>query len=196
MGREAEACVELAGARARVVVLLESDVLIFRRPLVAKLRRDAMEALRVEGNDLVGEAPQGVFRVTLGAKKAASWLQALTTPPPSLAQKLGLEPGVTVWISGDIEDPDLADALGGAPRLPPGEAALRILIAASEANLDVIRAHAPETSSPVWVIHGKGPATGLGANQVRACMRSLGWRDVKIAAVSDKRSAIQFRRRR
>lgn len=107
MGRQAEAQVEYAGRAGRTVVLLESDSLIFRKPLAARLSRDTLRPLRVEGDHLVGESSEGRFQVELGAVKATRWLKALTTAPPSLAEKVGIKSGVTIWIWGSPVDPAL-----------------------------------------------------------------------------------------
>lgn len=110
MGRQADAHVEYAGRTGRTVVLLESDSLILRKPIAARLARETLRALRVEADHLVGESSEGRFQVELGAVKATRWLKALITAPPSLADKVGVKPGVTIWIWGSPVDPALAQA--------------------------------------------------------------------------------------
>lgn len=195
MGRQAEAQIDYAGRSGRTVVLLESDGLIFRKPLAAKLARDSLTALRVEGDLLVGEGPEGRFQIELGVPRATSWLKALATAPPTLADKIGVKPGVSVWIWGSLVDPALEGALKGASRAGPEVASLRIVVAGSADDLASAFAETPEVKAPVWIVHGKGRTAAFGETAVRTWMREAGWIDVKVTAVSGLLSALQFKRR-
>ena len=44
---------------------------------------------------------------------AQTWYTAITTPPPSLRAKLGLDRGAKALLYGECDDPELAAALDG-----------------------------------------------------------------------------------
>ena len=195
MGREAFVQATYDGRSGEAKAVLESQGIILRSPLSLTLPRDAIAGLKVEGDALVGLGPRGPFELFLGAAEAGRWKGSLEKPLPTLAEKLGLKPGVTIWTSGDLGAPELAEALAGVPRTTV-EAASMIVIHAAEPNA---LAQALEASSgslaPVWVIHGKGRTATFGESAVRALMRDSGFIDTKVSAVSDALSATRYARR-
>jgi hypothetical protein len=195
MGREAVTQVEYAGRSGQGKVLLESEGLILRAPLSARIPRDGISDLAVDGEALTGFGPDGAFRLSLGATEAARWKAALEKPLPTLAEKLGLKPGVTVWTSGDFDTPELATALSGVARVAPATADLRLIRAESLGALMRGLDESAVSSAPVWIVHGKGRAAALGDNAVRQVMRDLGHVDVKVSAVSADLSATRYVKR-
>lgn len=195
MGREATTRIEYAGRGGDAKVLLESEGLIFRAPMTGRIPRAAISDLAVEGEVLTGRGPDGVFRLSLGATEAAKWKAALEKPLPSLEEKLGLKPGVTVWISGEFDTPELAAALAGVPRADVARADLLLIRAESLGALMRGLDDGAASSAPVWIIHGKGKAAALGDNAVRQVLRDRGFVDVKASAVSDALSATRYIKR-
>ena len=77
MGREAEGHAVWCGATGAVRAFLESDGIILRGEVRAKLPRAGLMDWRVEGEDLCLRAEGEPLVLTLGAKEAAAWVKAL-----------------------------------------------------------------------------------------------------------------------
>lgn len=192
MGREAVVDASCGGRSGRVRALLEAEGIILRRPLGLRIARESIRALTIEGGDLVGQADQGPFRLGLGAGEALKWKRALERPPPTLAEKMGLAPGMKVWTFGRLDGLELEGALAGTATVEPSEAAQGVARVDGPEAMAAVAALAP---SPVWIVHAKGRATAFGDNAVRAVLRAEGWIDVKACAVSPTLSATRYRRR-
>ena len=82
MGREAEGHARWRGQDGAVKALLESDGIILRGDIRARLRRDDLMDWRVDGDDLCLRAGGEPLILTLGAKEAAAWVKALDKPLP------------------------------------------------------------------------------------------------------------------
>ena len=100
MGREAEGHAVWHGASGAVKALLESDGIILRGEVRAKLPRAGLLDWRVEGNDLCLRVDGEPLVLTLGAREAAAWVKALDKPLPSLAAKLGVSAAARAWLIG------------------------------------------------------------------------------------------------
>ncbi|TWB63357.1 hypothetical protein [Nitrospirillum viridazoti] len=185
-----------AGERGagEVKALLESRELILRGEVRRTVPVAAITAVTVEGDDLVLSTPDGPLILTLGADAATRWARKLTTPPPSLAQKLGVGPATPVLVIGTVDDPALAEALAGAVATTPAEACLALAVVRNAADLErAVAAHAAlPPSAALWLIHGKGPKATFGEAPVRAWMRATGFMDTKISAVSATLSATRY----
>lgn len=195
MGREARADAEYDGQAGESRILLEGEGLILRGAVKARIARDAVRDLTVDGDVLAGQGPKGDFRLAIGAVEAGRWKAALEKPAPGLAEKLGLKPGVSVWAHGEGEAPELWAALADAPRAGPDDAGLRLALAETEAALETALAASEGSGAPIWVIHGKGPKAAFGDNAARTFMRARGYVDVKASAVSQTLSATRYVRR-
>lgn len=193
MGREAFVEAAYAGRSGKAKALLEAEGIILRRPLGLTIARASIRALTVDGGDLVGQADQGQFRLGLGAGEALKWKAMLQKPLPTLAEKLGLTPGLTVWTFGALDGLELASALAGVVEVAPDQAILGIARVTGPEAMEAVAALAP---SPVWIIHDKGKAAGFGDTAVRHAMRAAGWIDSKACAVSATLSATRYGRRR
>ncbi len=192
MGREAFVEAAYAGRSGKAKALLEAEGIILRRPLGLTIARGSIRALTVDGGDLVGQADQGPFRLGLGAGEALKWKAMLEKPLPTLAEKMGLSPGMAVWTFGTLDGTELESALTGVASVGPSEAAQGLARVDGPDAMEAVAALAP---SPVWIVHGKGKAAAFGDNAVRAAMRAEGWIDVKSCAVSETLSATRYRRR-
>lgn len=194
MGREAVTTATYDGRTDEAKVLLESQGVLLRAPFSLTIPRDGISGLAVEGEALTGQGPRGPFELMLGAVEAGKWKAALEKPLPTLADKLGLKPGVTVWMAGDVGGPELAGALSGVARTEVGTASLLVVHAADEEDLNAALAASAGSAAPVWIIHGKGKAALFGDNAVRSAMRAEGWIDIKACAVSGTLSATRYKR--
>ncbi len=195
MGREAVTTATYDGRTEEAKALLESQGVLLRAPFSLTIPRDGISGLAVEGESLTGQGPRGPFELALGAVEAGKWKAALEKPLPTLKDKLGLKPSVTVWTAGDVSGPELAEALADAGRAEIGSAALLIVHATDAAALTQALEASSGSVAPVWIIHGKGKAATFGEAPVRALMRERDFIDTKVSAVSDSLSATRYTKR-
>jgi hypothetical protein len=195
VGREAVTTATYDGRTDMAKVLLESQGILLRAPFSLTIPREGIAGLTVEGEALTGQGPRGPFELALGAVEAGKWKAALEKPLPTLAEKLGLKSGVTVWTAGNLSEPELAAALSGAERAGVGTASLLVVHAADENALTQALETSTGSAAPVWIIHGKGKTATFGEGPVRTLMRERGFIDTKVSAVSDTLSATRYDRR-
>ena len=193
MGREAEGHAIWDGASGAVKALLESDGIILRGEIRAKLRRDGLMNWRVDGEDLFLQSGGVPLVLTLGAKEAAAWVKALDRPVPSLASKLGVSAAAPVWVIGGPPPEEIAVAVAGAQRPGPEGAALIIAVLTGPGDLEAALAAGQAQGLRVWCVHGKGKGAAVGDAVVRAAFRGAGWMDIKSSAVSEGFSATLYR---
>lgn len=193
MGREAEGHAIWDGAAGAVKALLESDGIILRGEIRAKLRRDGLMNWRVDGEDLLLQSGGAPLVLTLGAKEAAAWVKALDKPVPSLASKLGVSAAAPVWVIGGPPPEEIAVAVSGAQRPGPEGAALIIAVLTGPGDLEAALAAGQAQGLRVWCVHGKGKGAVVSDATVRTAFRAAGWMDIKTSAVSDAFSATLYR---
>lgn len=195
MGREVTTRVRYGDREGQAKVLLEGDVLILRRPVAARIPRAELHDPAVEGEALTMVGPEGRLTLYLGVDQAAKWLKAIKSPPPSLARKLGMRPGLPVWTCGNFDAPEFAEVLTSAEASSIEAAALGLVRAGSADDLLAALAAAGREPPPLWIIHGKG-ADVFGDAAVRDMMRERGWIDSKACAVNADLSATRYGRRK
>lgn len=193
MGREAEGHAVWRGVSGAVKALLESDGIILRGEIRAKLRRDGLRGWRVEGEDLFLLSDGESLALTLGAKEAAAWVRALDRPVPSLAAKLGVSAVARAWVIGGPPPEEIAVAVAGAVAPGPAGAALIIAVLTGPGDLEAALAAGQASGLRVWCVHGKGRGAVIGDAAVRAAFRAAGWMDIKSSAVSEAFSATLYR---
>ena len=196
MGLEAESELVSAGETIHVKAVLENHALILRGAVKKTLPVGEITDPRAVGDQLLFEHHGTPYALNLPAGQAAKWLKKLTTEPPSLAAKLGIDTTHRALVWGHSDDPALAAALQGATTDRASEAALSLAIvsdpdALAEA-LGVLLTTAPQ--APVWIIYPKGAKSTLPESGVRNHLRSLGLVDTKACAVSDSLTATRYNR--
>lgn len=194
MGRQAKATWIGEHGGAAVTLHLESAGLHISGERRASVPRTAWRHVHAADGIVSFEADGDTYRFRLGPA-APAWAAALETPPPSLAEKLGVTLGTPVAVRGELPLPVLEDALADAPRVAPWEAALIVVVLRSDPELGALPAWFLECgiATHVWIVHGKGrDATAPGDTAVRAVMRAAGWRDTKVSAVGDAWSATRY----
>jgi hypothetical protein len=195
MGREAEALCHWAGTSGQAHILLESAEIILRGELRARIPRASIRSFRAQDGDLTVEAAAGRLVAELGGTLAESWAAALAKPPPSLAAKLGVGPRNPAFITGDLSDAALADALSGATVAVASDARQIVAVLLSRADLDAaLSLAAAHPDLPVWCVYPKGAKADPGDAAVRADFRAAGWMDTKTSAVSDRLTATRYNR--
>lgn len=194
MGRQAKATWIGEHGGAAVTLHLEAAGLHISGERRARVPRTAWTHVRAADGIVSFEADGHTYRFRLGPA-APAWAAALETPPPSLAEKLGVNVGTAVAVRGELPLPELEDALADAPRVAPWEAELIVVVVRSDGELDALPAWFLECGigAHVWIVHGKGrDATAPGDTAVRAVMRAAGWRDTKLSAVGEAWSATRY----
>lgn len=129
---------------------------------------------------------------------AARWAKAIATSPPSLAQKLGITPGIRLAVSGAAKSPDVIGALATAKRVRT-DPDLIIAGVFNDAELDRVLtddAQPMAAGVPIWILYRKGRSSPLGETAIRNRLRAGGFMDTKVAAVSEELTALRFNWRR
>jgi hypothetical protein len=193
MGREAEGHAVWRGDSGAVKAYLESDGIILRGEVRAKLRRDGLMGWRVEGEDLCLRAEGEPLVLTLGAKEAAAWVRALEKPVPALAAKLGVSAEARAWVIGGPPPEEISVAVAGAETRGPDAATVIVAVLTGPGDLAAALAEGQATGLRVWCIHGKGKGAAVTDAAVREAFRAAGWMDIKTSAVSEGFTATLYR---
>ena len=193
MGREALAYAEVGSEAEEVRALLESGELILRGAIRRRYPKTALEGVTVEGEVLYFAHAGEAVRLHLGAREAEAWRKAITTPPPSLRTKLGLNKGARALLVGSFEDDALAEALDGVLVEDGADAAVMIACIERPNDLSAARTlHAAHPSLALWAVYPKGRGVTFGENEIRASLRAKGFRDTKSCAVSERLTATRY----
>ncbi len=197
MGREAVGTADWRGETAEVRALLESQEIILRGGIRARLPRSGITAVTSEGGRLRLLSGGEPLVLTLGEVEADRWVTALLKPPPSLAAKLGISDAKRAFVIGVADDEALSAALDGASTDALGDAAILVAVLRDEADLEASFGVAESVPQlPVWFVSPKGGTGPVGAGEVRAYLRERGYVDSKSSAVSDRLTATRYARRK
>ncbi len=198
MGLEAESELTTAGHTVHVKALLESHDLILRGAVKKTLPVREISDPRSLNDQLVFEHDGQSYALGLPPGQADKWLKKLTTQPPSLAAKLGVDAAHKAFVKGPLDDVALGAALAGATTNDPHAAALGIAVVSQPDELSTALAELMQTlpTTPAWIIFPKGARSPLPESAVRTHMHALGFVDTKSCAVSDILTAIRFNKRK
>ena len=147
MGREAVVYAQVGSEAGDIRAVLESRELILRGDIRRTFALSDLAQVRVELDALVFLHGPEEVRLMLGATMADKWARAMTTPPPSLRAKLGLGNGTQVFCLGQVDEPELADALDGA--ISADLHAAGMVVARIDSAADLERLLAFKTDLPV-----------------------------------------------
>lgn len=193
MGREALATADWQGQTAQVKALLESQEIIMRGAIRARIPRTQISAVTVEGDLLRLLVAGEPLTLALGATEAEKWATTLRKPPPNLADKLGISPEKRAYVTGPVDDETLRSALTDATTDTLTDASVIVAVLSQEADLDtafVLAKSAPHLA--LWCVYPKGPTSPVGDAAVRAHLRERGYVDSKSSAVSDRLTATRY----
>jgi hypothetical protein len=194
MGREAICDCTFDGTTTKVKALLESEELILRGDIRLRAPLHALHHVRVESESLCFNLDEGPVRLDLGAAAAKSWAKKIKSPPPSLADKLGIT-GKTVRTIGPTSDRALDSALSSAARISTRNPDLILAYVDTLESLAVTLREAKAQlarSIPIWLVYRKGPGHSLNESAIRTCLRANGLMDTKVASVSAELTALRF----
>ena len=154
MGREAVCTCDWAGTVTEVKALLETSELILRGDIRRRVPFSEIEDVKVKSDWLRFRVGGERVELLLGSSVGAKWAAAITSPPPSLARKLGITNKTVVRTIGATQDESLKAALAEAAR-----------ISARDADLIVACVETPESLKAAF----KEAAFGFRAGLDRVC---------------------------
>lgn len=195
MGQECDCKLRLAGRTFTGCAQLETDFLLFRgdERLPQRLKVPLKDLTGVKANDgvLTFEYPGGHAALELGPQ-AEKWAKKILKPP-TLLEKLGVKPGLTIALEGKF-DPEFSAQIKAQPaRTSNAEADLLFYAAAKTSDLGRIQG-LKSTLKPggaLWIVYPKGVST-IREAEVIAAGRAAGLKDTKVARFSDTHTALRF----
>jgi hypothetical protein len=194
MGREARCACHWNGREGDVRILLEPPDVIVRGAFTARVPIDGLRAgVRGDALELTIAGDRVAF--LLGESVARRWADAIATPQPSLATKLGIGSATRLHVVGASDDTELSAAIAATqtPAFTAGDEDL-CLVRTDDAEIlgAWARAAAVRARAPVWIVYTKGRNAPLGEAAVRDIMRRNGFVDTKVASVSERLTALRF----
>ena len=192
MGREAACEARVNGVAARGKALLESAEVHLPGKLRVKVPLADLRRVEAEGDDLHLAWPGGEAVLTLGAREAAKWAEAIRSPR-TRAQKLGVKAGQRVSLL-HVTDETLRgelEALGADVSTRARKDSDVLFVQVDDAaRLDRV-AKAKESMAQdgaLWVVTPRG-ADGLKDTDVMRAGKAAGLVDVKVVRFSGTHTA-------
>jgi hypothetical protein len=174
---------------------LETDFVLFRGPERFKVSFGELTAVEASGGVLKLEFAAGPAELELG-DAAEKWARKILNPP-SLMDKLGVKPGLTVRLIGEFDDfePGFRKEIAErqAVAVAKGKCDLLFLVAGRSAELHRIgklKANL-KTGGALWVVYPKG-VPEIKEIEVIEAGRAAGMKDVKVARFSVTHTALKF----
>ena len=194
MGREAITLCSTGALQEVLKALLESTELVLRGSVIRRRWPiGTLTNVAPAGDALCFTADGEQVTLQLGSKEAAAWARKIAEPPPSLAQKLGLDTNMPALVLGVVDDETLRSALENVTTPDAARAGLIVAIVRDANDLETAFAqHARMHCRHVWMIHRKGKGAHLGDTAIRATCRSRGYIDTKTCAVSKDWTATRY----
>ena len=197
MGREALCECTFAGSTAKVKALLETNEIILRGDIRMTAPLKALKNIRVQSETLCFNVDKHTVQLHLGAAVAESWAKKIKSPPPTLADKLGITDKTIVRTIGEITDRALFNAISSAAQVSARNP--NVILACIETPESLIatlkEAKAQLTRSiPIWLVYRKGPGHPINESAIRTTLRAQGLMDTKVASVSEHLTALRFNR--
>jgi len=198
MGREATCRCKWAGVTAQVKALLETSELILRGELRKRVPFADLKAVEAKGERLCFTVAGDRIELALGKDQAAKWAAAILAGPTPLEKKLGITTETVVRLIGE-PDEALMEALAQAAAISARNATLIVACVEKPAALSsaLKKAGGQLTAGvPIWIIYPKGKGHAIDEAMVREIVMPMGLVDTKVAAVSERLTAMRFNLRR
>lgn len=195
MGREARCTVRFGEQTSEGKALLETDELVFRGDFKLAIPFRDMASVEARDGRLEVSFPGGTAIFELG-REAEGWAQRILNPP-SLMDKLGVNPGHRVAVLG-VDDVDFWTALRrrtdeiceGVPAGPVDVVVWQLDTLAELAGLPAMEEWI-RPDGAIWAVWRKGRPE-LTENHVREAALDAGLVDVKVARFSTTHSALKL----
>jgi len=193
MGREATGTIRTAVGQGKAKILLETDELIFRGEVRARVPFRTLTVVEPGPDGLRLVWPDGDAVVDLAEAEAARWADRIRNPP-SLLDKLGVQDRTRIAVLEVHDDAFAAELAGRAVnRVADGPADVVVWGLDEAADL----ARLPELidwirpAGALWAVWRKGQRE-LNENHVRGAALDAGRVDVKVARFSATHSALKL----
>jgi hypothetical protein len=169
---------------------LETAYVLFRGEERIKIPFDQLTGVHAAGGVLRLEHAEGEALFELGAA-AEKWARKILHPPTRL-EKLGVKPGVSIAVEGELELEFLAE-IAGAMVAPKAKADLLFVAARKTQELTRIAKLKPRLNphGALWVVYPKGDAA-IREIEVIQAGRAAGFKDNKVASFSSTHTALRF----
>jgi hypothetical protein len=195
MGLDADCTLHLDGRATRGRAALEQHDLIFRGPFRLAIPLTEIQSAHAAGDELAVCFGARTARFDLGSA-AARWAEKITNPP-TRADKLGIKPGLTVFLAGS-PDETLRSEIEGRNALVvkrPPSAGVDLVFYAAERRAALNRLArlrlAIKPDGAIWVVRPKGrPA--ITESDVLAAGKRADLVDVKVVSFSETHTAEKF----
>lgn len=191
MGNEALCRVEIGSESADAKALIETDEIVVRGGLRAKIPFREMQDVAADGGVLQFRWNDRKVRIHAG-KDAAKWAEKIRNPK-SVAAKLGIKPGQRITIAGKIDETFLDNVDVDVSRRPRKDSDVIFLAANASRDLERL-AELRKSLAPagaLWVIRPKGGGAITEA-QTMAAGKAAGLGDVKVVRFSETHTAEKF----
>ena len=192
MGAEATGTLRVDGEAYECTALLESDEIRFRGDLRLKIPLAEVREATASDGTLRIEHAGGTALFTLGPA-AAKWADRIRSPR-SVAEKLGVKPGMAVAVIGIDDEVLLRELSENGAMLVKGRmprqvemVLVRITSAAGLARLPRL-AEAIAPDGVIWVVHPRG-VPAVADTVIFAAARKVGLVSTKVARISDTDTA-------
>jgi hypothetical protein len=193
MGREATGTIRTADGNGTAKVLLETDELIFRGEVRAKVPFRTLTTVEPGPQGLRLVWPGGEATVDLPETEGARWADRIQNPP-TLLDKLGVKDGTRVAVL-DVDDDAFEAELAGRRVEPVSGGPADVVVWAVDDVGDLGRLPALtgwiHPDGALWAVWPKGRKE-LNENHVREAALDAGLVDVKVARFSATHSALKL----
>ncbi len=189
MGLECDCKLRLGGRASTGRAQLETDFVLFRGAERLKIPLRDLTAVEAQDGVLRLEFPGGPAELDLGAA-AAKWAHKILHPP-TLFEKLGVKPGMSIAIEGGF-DAEFRRQAG-----PTVEGKADLLFYAASKTSDLARLPQLQMrlnpAGAIWVVYPKGVQI-IREIEVIEAGRAAGLKDTKVARFSETHTALRFSR--
>ena len=189
MGQERDCTLRLGGRAIAGRAQLETDYILFRGAEHLKVAFADLSRVIAADGILTLEYPGGPAALELGPH-AAKWRDKILNPP-TLLDKLGVKPGVSVAVEGEFAfDPGF---LAQLPQAAKGKADIVFYAAAKRADLNrIVRLKSKlAPKGCLWIVYPKG-VSAIREVEVIEAGRAAGLKDTKVARFSETHTALRF----
>ncbi len=198
MGREATGTIRTAVGQGKAKILLETDELIFRGEVRARVPFRTLTVVEPGPDGLRLVWPDGDAVVDLAEAEAARWADRIRNPP-SLLDKLGVQDGTRIAVLdpgyAGFGDDAFAAGLAGrdVQRVSAGPA--DVVVWGLDEAADLARLPSLikwiQPAGALWAVWAKGRKE-LNENHIREAALDAGLVDVKVARFSATHSALKL----
>ena len=195
MGQEVVCIARWGGKSVRGKALLETTEIIFRGEPRLKIPFSAIRGMDTKDGELRLKTDEGMVVFELG-ERAEKWREKIANPK-SVVEKLGVKPGETAAVIGELDAGFLKKLKERKSRVVPGKIEDGVgwifLGADARAELSEVKKIAAKMkgSAALWVVYPKGQKH-ITEIDVIGAGRKAGLKDVKVVGFSPTHTALKF----